>query len=233
MGAKSQDRGPRHPSSTLPGKMRVVFLSKEIDYLYVGISLCLTVVYFLRIVMPIIRGTADLYAAIFSAYGLVIYAVIGVLFFVRVTPKSFAEPKDMVAPLISFVAPALMTLLGGYLEAAYSYPYVAIPLFIAGCALTVASFGYLGPGFGIFPALRMVTTRGPYRVIRHPAYLGETLYILGIVLHRVNWLTVILFVVTMAATIVRIIIEEKILSASPEYKEYRKRTRYRLVPGLW
>jgi len=233
MGAESHDRGTGKPSNTFSDKVSTVFLSKEIDYVYVGVSVCLIVVYFLRIVMPLVRGTADLYASVFNAYGLVIYIVTGVLFFVRGPLKKFGGLKDMVVPLISFVAPGMMTLLGAYVKAAYSYPFIAIPLFIAGLALTVTSFGYLGHGFGVFPALRNVTTRGPYRVIRHPAYLGETIYLIGILIHHINWLTAILFLVAMAATVVRITIEERIMSTSPEYRQYRKRTRYRLVPGVW
>jgi protein-S-isoprenylcysteine O-methyltransferase Ste14 len=126
-----------------------------------------------------------------------------------------------------------MIFLGGYVPPSASFPLVSVLLYIIGCGLAVASFLSLGKGFGVLPALRQVTTSGPYRYIRHPAYLGEGLYAIGIMLFRVNWMTGFILVVTIVLAIMRIIIEERVLSKSSEYKKYCKRTRYRLIPGIW
>ncbi len=76
---------------------------------------------------------------------------------------------------------------------------------------------------------------GPYRIIRHPAYLGYLCMSLGVSLGYSSLGAVILFgVVLLPAMIFRIRVEEKILLASfgEPFKEYASRTK-RLIPGIW
>ena len=45
---------------------------------------------------------------------------------------------------------------------------------LAGYVLILWSLITLGPRFGVAPADRGLTSRGPYRLLRHPMYLGRT-----------------------------------------------------------
>ena len=47
--------------------------------------------------------------------------------------------------------------------------------------IALASLGTLGRSFGIVAANRGVKTRGPYRLVRHPAYFGYLMSYLGYV----------------------------------------------------
>jgi len=79
-----------------------------------------------------------------------------------------------------------------------------------------------------------VATRGPYRWLRHPGYVGAILsqlatpFLLGSV-----WA----FLPTAASAalfILRTYLEDKTLMKElPGYQEYAKKTRYRLLPGVW
>lgn len=79
-----------------------------------------------------------------------------------------------------------------------------------------------------------VATGGPYRMVRHPGYVGAILFTLAMpVLMGSLWglipaaLAAILF-------IVRTRLEDDTLQAElPGYTEFTQQTRYRLLPGIW
>lgn len=77
---------------------------------------------------------------------------------------------------------------------------------------------------------------GPYRVVRHPSYSGDLLTFLGLGVSLANWASVAFcFLPPLVGYIRRLSIEEEVLAEGlgEEYAAYRKRTRWRLVPGVW
>lgn len=80
-----------------------------------------------------------------------------------------------------------------------------------------------------------VVTTGPYRIIRHPGYLGELLGFLGIAL-AFNHIpgSLITFLLPMLAFLYRIRLEEKFMYENfpDEYSAYQKKTR-KLIPFIW
>ena len=85
----------------------------------------------------------------------------------------------------------------------------------------------------VAPGQTVVAT-GPYAVVRHPMYAGAVLMFAGIPL-ALGSLWGLVGVAAMAATLViRLLDEERYLARHlPGYDEYRRRVRYRLVPGAW
>jgi protein-S-isoprenylcysteine O-methyltransferase Ste14 len=80
---------------------------------------------------------------------------------------------------------------------------------------------------------RVIST-GPYRIVRHPMYAGALIMLLGMPLALGSAWGVLVCLPLAAAIIVRLIDEERYLVQHlAGYAEYRERTRYRLVPGLY
>ena len=105
-------------------------------------------------------------------------------------------------------------------------------LFISGAIITITAFLFLGKNFAIFPAMRGISAKGPYRLVRHPAYFGEMLLIFAFTLNGSGWSSVLLFLGGLAIAI-RINIEEKLLKENEEYKSYKKNVRWKLIFGVW
>lgn len=79
-----------------------------------------------------------------------------------------------------------------------------------------------------------VVSSGPYRLVRHPAYVGAILVVLGSPIMLASWWALIAGVVSAALMVTRTALEDKTLQAElAGYKDYAKRTRYRLLPGVW
>jgi protein-S-isoprenylcysteine O-methyltransferase Ste14 len=97
----------------------------------------------------------------------------------------------------------------------------------------IASLAVLGRCFGVLPDVRGLVTRGPYRLVRHPLYLGELTALLGVAVGSRHWpVAVPLWVLCGGLQLARTHYEESALRAEfPEYESYARRTK-RLIPGL-
>jgi protein-S-isoprenylcysteine O-methyltransferase Ste14 len=133
---------------------------------------------------------------------------------------------------------------------AYAYPYaqVAYLRWVPGNAtwpegglvlvtlaafLSFASLLSLGRWFGVWPALRGLATRGPYRLVRHPMYLAYVVADIGYNLQEWNFGTALMVMAGWASLFYRIHAEERILSQDSGWLTYVALVRYRLFPGLW
>ncbi|MGH3991739.1 MAG: methyltransferase family protein [Pseudonocardiaceae bacterium] len=102
---------------------------------------------------------------------------------------------------------------------------------IVAVGFTLASVLCLGTCFGVLPEVRGLVTRGPYRWVRHPVYLGEIAAFAGFVVASQRPANVLLLAVFCAAQMVRLRMEEAALLAEfpAEYGAFAARTP-RLVP---
>jgi protein-S-isoprenylcysteine O-methyltransferase Ste14 len=104
---------------------------------------------------------------------------------------------------------------------------------VAGLILVIGSLVALGRSFGFVAADRGVATRGPYAAVRHPVYAGYLVIQAGYLAQAVSWRNLAVLIFVTACNIGRIIAEEKVLSGSSAYLNYRQVVRFRLIPGLW
>jgi hypothetical protein len=117
------------------------------------------------------------------------------------------------------------------IPAAQAAPWFLLLPGLAGYGLILWALITLGPRFGIAPADRGLTAQGPYRLLRHPMYLGELVFRMALVLSTQDvFLALLLALVLAAIQVWRIKREENLIAG---YGCYRKIVRWRLVPGVW
>lgn len=79
-----------------------------------------------------------------------------------------------------------------------------------------------------------VETGGPYRFVRHPGYVGGILHHVAAPLMLGSWWALIPGGIGALLFVIRTALEDKTLQDElPGYSEYARRTRYRLLPGIW
>jgi len=79
-----------------------------------------------------------------------------------------------------------------------------------------------------------VIDTGVYGVIRHPMYAGNPLVNVGLGLWLGSYAAALFAVIPLALLLLRVGIEERfLLRELPGYRDYTRRVRYRLLPGIW
>ncbi len=148
------------------------------------------------------------------------------------------------APLL-----ANLTAFGLFFPSLLTFPgtlegYAALLLALTGCLLAVAGAALvlrsrmeLGPAWSFVPiadeATGLVTT-GPYRLVRHPIYLGLSMLAMGEALAFASWPAFLVVLAGIVPTFVwRASAEEKLLTATfgERYARYRKQTKM-IIPRL-
>lgn len=77
-----------------------------------------------------------------------------------------------------------------------------------------------------------VVQSGPYRWVRHPAYLGMALAHVVFVLFFLNTYSAAALMVLLPTLVVRILVEERTLLTLPGYSDYAA-THRRVIPWIW
>lgn len=79
-----------------------------------------------------------------------------------------------------------------------------------------------------------VATGGPYRIVRHPGYVGAILFTLATPIMLDSLWAVIPAIVAAIVYVIRTRKEDDTLQEElAGYKEFTQTTRYRLIPGVW
>ncbi len=162
---------------------------------------------------------------------LALHLVVATLFVVRRSGVRAARWQLLVA-----CVPALAT--GGVAwklaPPPAAWPTWAAAAFLAGAALAIVALATLGRSFAVLPAVRDVVSRGPYRVVRHPAYAGELVMAVACVAAAGDLVWAAWFLpLTCAVVVLRIAAEERHLRTSPVYCAYAERVPHRLLPLVW
>lgn len=156
--------------------------------------------------------------------------VVGTLVLCRAPLVVRARWRELAAGVPSFLVGGVAMSLARPLAA---WPPCAAALFAVGGAGVLASLLALGRCFAILPGARGVVARGPYRLVRHPAYLCELVMLGGAAVALGPALGPALLVAAALLVALRIAAEEGPLRQLDAYRAYAARVRYRLVPGVW
>jgi protein-S-isoprenylcysteine O-methyltransferase len=114
---------------------------------------------------------------------------------------------------------------------------LGLAIMLVGIAFREWSIAVLGRSFSVRVQVKegqRLTTKGPYRWIRHPAYGGALLTIVGVPLALGTWAgALVTAAIGFAAYSYRVRVEEQALLVAfgEEYSQYRRRT-WKFLPGL-
>lgn len=163
------------------------------------------------------------------------YALVIILYFIRrsAISTSRSHVTNFIAIVASFGPFFTLPFLGKPPSVTQGMLLVANLVITSGIVLSIYSVCSLGRSFSIIPQARKLIQSGPYRVVRHPLYLGELISVFGIVLAGVTIPKITLYFVLVVCQVYRAFQEEKLLSSVfPEYKEYCLKTA-RFIPLLF
>lgn len=129
------------------------------------------------------------------------------------------------------------------LDHRYGWSHVPVWLVLAADAAILGAFAFI---FRVFEVNRYaastvevepgqhVVSSGPYAVVRHPMYSGALVMFLASPLALGSYWGMLTALPLVAGLALRIGNEEAVLLRElPGYGDYRRRVRWRLLPGLW
>ena len=199
-------------------------------------------------------GRMDWWAAWAAIAVMVAWIVATAIVIIRINPDLLAErlgPRKGAKPWDTAILSVLgLTQLARYIIAGLDQRYG----WTGGFPLTaqVAAFGVCALGYALVvwatasnayfsQVVRIqaerghaVATGGPYRYVRHPAYLGAILYELAVPILLASWWALIVSILNAVLLVLRTALEDRTLQAElAGYMDYARQVRHRLVPGLW
>jgi protein-S-isoprenylcysteine O-methyltransferase Ste14 len=131
------------------------------------------------------------------------------------------------ATCLPFVVPVLPTTFADTTRAV-----AAVCLIVAGMAWSVWAVTHLSTNLSVVPQARQLVDTGPYRLVRHPLYLGELVAAVGFAVRGGHWSHGAVLTLLLALQLFRASREEALLGREVSgYTDYAART-WRIVPGL-
>jgi protein-S-isoprenylcysteine O-methyltransferase Ste14 len=144
-----------------------------------------------------------------------------------VSAGGFAVGVFVTASVLNVDGPLWLTLLG-VIAIATAAPIIVVPFF------HLRRHGMPGKGRPFYETTRIVHS-GPYRIVRHPQYVGYTLLVVGLALINPHIVTLILAAAAAVLFYVQAVSEERFCKAAfgHEYDEYaRVVPRFNVLLGL-
>ena len=157
-----------------------------------------------------------------------LFVVLVVAFLFRIPPVDRARgAREIIIPLVGSVLPFAL-LLSPPAALSTSRPWLLYALLwemTVATALTVAGMWHLRRAFSITIEARTLVTGGPYRLVRHPIYLGEMLAAAGVAAIRLSEASLLILALFLLLQLLRAHGEEKKLARNfPAYGVYAARS---------
>ena len=143
------------------------------------------------------------------------------------------------------VSPMIMLIVAGLDERFGWSPKLALAIQLAGLVLVALGYGLVcwamasNKFFSTFVRIQKerghtVANTGPYRIVRHPGYVGMLIYSLATPVLLGSLWALIPAGLTVVAFVVRTALEDRTLQDELDgYRDYARQVCYRLLPGVW
>ncbi|HJP68807.1 MAG TPA: isoprenylcysteine carboxylmethyltransferase family protein [Sphingomicrobium sp.] len=106
-------------------------------------------------------------------------------------------------------------------------------LMFSGLSVSILSKLYLNRSFGMIAANRGIKIGGPYRIVRHPMYLGYIVNQLGFLTASFTLANLGIYLAAWSFQLVRVHEEEDVLRSDSSYQQFARRVTARLIPGVY
>lgn len=156
--------------------------------------------------------------------------LVGIFLTRRRSQATSTRPVDWVFATLGGWLPLLFQIQG---DVTSSLGITGTTLQVVGLSLSLVGFSYLGRSFGIVAANRGLKINGPYRFVRHPIYCAHFITITGFLIANMSGLNLAIYLIATSSQLMRIRAEERVLTETGDYANYRSRVRWRLMPGLF
>jgi len=181
----------------------------------------------------------------YVASALILWRVNPVIYRARSRFQPGTERWDRI--LLALMLPAMIAEIplatldaGRMFWSAVPFPIVILGYFLLGAGIALGTWAQAVNRF-FEPGVRLqrergqhVISSGPYAIVRHPGYVSALMVFVGIALALASWWALIPAACASAILIVRTSWEDALLHAELDgYADYARRTRFRLLPGLW
>jgi len=151
-------------------------------------------------------------------------------------PKAVAKDRSFMAVTAALTS-SIATIPLGLASPVHSALrlHLANAFLLSGAVFSIYSVIILGRCFSVFADARGVVRKGPYRLVRHPLYLGELTTMAGLVIASQHLLlTLTAWLALLVIQMVRAHYEERTLaSAFDDYAGYADAVQYRVIPGIY
>jgi protein-S-isoprenylcysteine O-methyltransferase Ste14 len=163
----------------------------------------------------------------------------------RMKPGAGTPLWDRVFVAILQVLFVAILVVGGLDAGRYGWTSLPLWLQVAGLILMIAAMVLVGWAMGQNPhfesTVRIQTDQnhrviesGPYRIVRHPGYVGGIALFIGMALVLNSAWALLPAMLSAINLMARTSAEDRFLCENLRgYREFTKRTRYRLLPGIW
>jgi protein-S-isoprenylcysteine O-methyltransferase Ste14 len=138
------------------------------------------------------------------------------------------RPQDWAAAIAGTVAPLLVVK-----TAEPSNLAIGAFFLLFGMFTQISAKFSLRRSFGLVAANRGVKTGGAYRYVRHPMYLGYMISHVGFLLMSPTFWNFAVYAVGWSCLVLRVGFEERLLSGDADYRAFKEKVRYRLLPGVY
>jgi protein-S-isoprenylcysteine O-methyltransferase Ste14 len=170
-------------------------------------------------------GTSPINLALLVADGLPIWLI----FNRREAVSVSACPTEWLVAFFATAAPLLLAP-GGHAVVPWA---TGATLMVAGLMVNIYAKISLWRSFGMVAANRGIQQHGPYRVIRHPMYMGHAAGIFGFLALNPSGANIALVGATLGLQLIRLRAEERLLQHDPAYSAYMIAVPHRLAPGVY
>jgi protein-S-isoprenylcysteine O-methyltransferase Ste14 len=157
-------------------------------------------------------------------------------------PQAEKEPTQKVIMLLTSIG-FLALLVVPALDVRFRWSSVPVPVVVLGDVLIVIGYIIIHRVFRANPfasasielaSEQRVISTGPYAIVRHPMYVGGSLYLLGMSPALGSWWGLLALVGVLPALVWRLLDEERFLAKNlPGYADYCAKVRARLIPGIF